>query len=281
MPSYENAENKLTAEREKHLDRMISIGIEAFEQAVKESDAISEPRVPLKGNLTNLGSRINARYKALYEKSEKPDEAALFAKKWLWIAARHSQLTWYGWIAEKLCADDEDTQCYAKTFEAGYADLGDAFSNHLAETKYGDAIKLQKPNWQWYDPLEAIALVWFCEADTLIASGDATGALEKIADAFSAIESSHGFFMWDEGAKCNEEDNASSVDKLPVSKLASLLAKKRHSENYALIEDAVSYWRKNVDPNLSAQQAASALLGVVPLSHKKLAEIVSAEKKKA
>ena len=62
---------------------------------------------------------------------------------------------------------------------------------------------------------------------------------------------------------------------------ASQMAKRRHAENYALANDAVKYWQENIDPKLSAQTAANELLRVVPLSHKKLAEIVSAAKKAA
>lgn len=61
---------------------------------------------------------------------------------------------------------------------------------------------------------------------------------------------------------------------------AQNLARLRHAENYALANDALKYWREKIDPNLSASKAANELIGVVPLSHKKLAELVSAEKKK-
>lgn len=59
---------------------------------------------------------------------------------------------------------------------------------------------------------------------------------------------------------------------------AVAMARLRHSENYALADDALAYWQEHIDPNLSAQKAATILTGVVPLSHKKLAEIVSEEK---
>lgn len=61
---------------------------------------------------------------------------------------------------------------------------------------------------------------------------------------------------------------------------ASVLGKLRHAENYALADEALKFWRENIDPNLSAAKAANELVRVVPLSHKKLAEVVSAEKKK-
>ena len=59
---------------------------------------------------------------------------------------------------------------------------------------------------------------------------------------------------------------------------AAAMAKIRHAENYQLADYALKYWRENIDPNLSAQKAATELTKVVSLSHKKLAEIVSAEK---
>ena len=64
-----------------------------------------------------------------------------------------------------------------------------------------------------------------------------------------------------------------------ISDAALKLAKMRHAENYALADDALKYWRENIDPHLSAAKAANDLVRVVPLSHKKLAEIISAAKK--
>jgi len=61
---------------------------------------------------------------------------------------------------------------------------------------------------------------------------------------------------------------------------AAMLAKRRHAENYSMIEAALSHWKENINPNVSAQKAANELVRIVPLSHKKLAEIISAEKKK-
>lgn len=63
---------------------------------------------------------------------------------------------------------------------------------------------------------------------------------------------------------------------------AAALAHLRHAETRQLKEFAIQFWRDNVDPNLSAQKAATALLqaNAVNLSHKKLAEVISAEKKK-
>lgn len=73
---------------------------------------------------------------------------------------------------------------------------------------------------------------------------------------------------------------ASWAQKKHGTNPATELAKKRHAENYALIGDAIKYWREKIDPNLSASKAANELVRVVPLSHKKLAEVIAAERKK-
>lgn len=60
---------------------------------------------------------------------------------------------------------------------------------------------------------------------------------------------------------------------------ASELARARHAENYALAQEAIKYWKQNIDPTLSNQKAATELTRVVPLSHKKLAELVGKAKR--
>lgn len=62
--------------------------------------------------------------------------------------------------------------------------------------------------------------------------------------------------------------------------VGSEMAFRRHAENRSMREEALEYWRKHIDSNLSAQKAATELLKVVPLSHKKLAEIIAAERRK-
>ena len=61
---------------------------------------------------------------------------------------------------------------------------------------------------------------------------------------------------------------------------AAMLAEKRHAENKVLIAEAVKYWKENIKPELSAAKAANELVQVFPLSHKKLSEVVAAERKK-
>ena len=64
-----------------------------------------------------------------------------------------------------------------------------------------------------------------------------------------------------------------------VSLFAAEMARKRHAENYSMIDEALNYWRANIDPSLSASKAANELVRVVPLSHKKLAAVISTAKK--
>jgi hypothetical protein len=65
-----------------------------------------------------------------------------------------------------------------------------------------------------------------------------------------------------------------------VQNSASNMAKLRHAEHYAMKNDALEYWRQNIDPELSAEKAADQLTGFVNLSHKVLAATISAEKKR-
>lgn len=65
-----------------------------------------------------------------------------------------------------------------------------------------------------------------------------------------------------------------------VSKFATALAERRHIENRQLAAYAIEYWEKSIDKKLSAQKAADLLISQVNLSHKKLADLVAAERKK-
>lgn len=98
----------------------------------------------------------------------------------------------------------------------------------------------------------------------------------RLEDAWVSLSSACMWLGFTVGA-CEAYDQKRSVDAFTA---ASVLGKLRHAENYALADEALKFWRENIDPNLSAAKAANELVRVVPLSHKKLAEIVSAEKKK-
>lgn len=69
------------------------------------------------------------------------------------------------------------------------------------------------------------------------------------------------------------------AQKISSSKASRSLAKRRHFETYQLRQEVVDYWNTNIDPKLSAQKAADLLITIFPLSHKKMAEYISYEKK--
>lgn len=118
------------------------------------------------------------------------------------------------------------------------------------------------------DILEAMAVIWFFEAASTPPNGGKS--MDVLFEAMDAAYLAHGEWMWNEAEALYE----GTINP------AAELAKKRHLESYALADYARQYWRENIDPALSAQRAATELTRVVPLSHKKLAEIVSSEKKK-
>lgn len=129
------------------------------------------------------------------------------------------------------------------------------------------------------DLLEANGLIWFFEAARLQEIG-AHSAMDVLLEASDALDLASGLFMWNEGHKIGKEEQAALEVHDHAIKAAATLAKKRHAENYAMVAQAVKYWRENINPDLSASKAANELVQVVPLSHKKLAEIISAEKRK-
>lgn len=61
---------------------------------------------------------------------------------------------------------------------------------------------------------------------------------------------------------------------------ASALANLRHAGDHKLKDEALKCYREKIDPSLSAQKAANILIGIVPISHKTLAQWVSNEKKR-
>lgn len=76
--------------------------------------------------------------------------------------------------------------------------------------------------------------------------------------------------------------NYAPYGKRRYGQAASDLAKKRHISTYAEREKVEEFWKEKIDPILSAQKAASKieLAGITELSHKKIAEIISALRRK-
>lgn len=181
---------------------------------------------------------------------------------------------------------DADTNNTTETIAALCTAQGYADSEGWAYTLYNCLSELDKPIEllsgtafkempRTAHILDAISVYWFFEASKTYAH-DSPRAIDLLFEAADAASLSNGMNMWDAA----QENIVEEVYANSHSKAASALAKKRHAENYALADDAVRYWRENIDPNLPASKAAEQLLRVVPLSYKKLAELIAAERKK-
>lgn len=70
------------------------------------------------------------------------------------------------------------------------------------------------------------------------------------------------------------------TEKHILSERASNAAFARHKETYELKNQAMDYWRSNIDHGLSNDKAAELLIKVVPLSHRKLSQYVAEAKRK-
>lgn len=275
---YQNAE-MLRAEQlierfsKKQLDRMREINREAFTQAVKEADARNwlEEITALKGSVNNLGKKIGNEYALICSFFDSVGELALSARKWLWIGVRESQLTWLGWIADGLVEDNATTRNYAAKFEDGHENgLVYAVYMKLSEIAYSDAIKQEGKFKDYSDPdlMYCIALVWFWEADALMGSGNVEGALDRIADAYSAIQLVRG----NQAGEYFTSQASSSA--------ARHAATARHTDTYELRSKIINYWRDNISADKSNEFAAELLQKEFPqVGHRTLARYVSEAKK--
>lgn len=115
-----------------------------------------------------------------------------------------------------------------------------------------------------------------------VVSGLAESEMVEPAEALNHLitAAEHLGMLREQATIRNLIDATDRLKSRSISNPAAELAKKRHAETYALAKEAIEHWRENIPADLSAQKAANELVKVVPLSHKKLAEYVSAEKKK-
>lgn len=162
----------------------------------------------------------------------------------------------------------------------------DGYADHegWAYTLYNELANIHKPTgllqgaaFDEFPPdaavLEAMAVIWFFEA-ALISPNDGK-SMDVLFEAIDAAYLAHGVRMWNESEELCKSENSQAAPNP-----AAEMAKMRHVENYALANYALKYWHEKIDPALSAEKAATELTRVVPLSHKKLAAIISAERKK-
>lgn len=269
MPEYQIVEDSKCQEDDS--GRMSEICEKALDRAFSETAEKSWPDVVLSSSLNNLGVNINSHYLRLYENFGSQNDKVQLANKIIWVTERASNLAWLGWIDEGFVLDNETTRRYAESYAAGYCnDKAFAISDNVALFNFQEIFKLDKK--LWYEPLGVIALIWFCEADELMGSGKVTEALDKLADAFSAMGQEQSFSMFDNGQKCSEDEKSLGARNAALK----LHAATTHVRRNAVID----YWRANIGADKSNEFAAELLQKQFPgISHRTLARYVSEAKK--
>lgn len=252
---------------------------EAYAQAVQEAEAINwlKNSTPLKTSPLNLGKKIGAQYACIYKELDNPDDVVRLAQKWLWIAARHNELTQLARKNGRLV--DDSNSATATNFTLGYFD-GFPFGTdvYYFDDHPRSANKTHDEKGQRCDMLNSIGLILFCEADAMIGSGNVADALDKIAEAFSAItEAIYMMELMNIEFKWEEEERHNAYSK---SRSARQSAMQRHAETYELRDKIITYWSENISTDQSNEFAAELLQKEFPeVAHRTLAKYVSEAKK--
>ncbi|MEO7344940.1 MAG: hypothetical protein ABIU85_08915 [Methylotenera sp.] len=266
-----NEENK--APSPKTRQQIIS---KALFQAFKEG----ETACPLtQSNLISesvpaLGAKIDYVYRVVYNRVSKekgdPENLARLAEKWFWIVNRHNELMRFGWINEGVDEDNDHTRGMAESIIKIYnKTLGYAFHEILDDMQYPYA---NRTGASAIDLLTGITLVWFCEAEALVKKGEISPVLDKLADAYGALELVKGNYVWDVREK---------LSKTEVTQSKSVAAKKGHAATTGIMyEEITAYWRANISAKLSNEKGAKELqkrfLGI---PHRTLVSYISKAKK--
>lgn len=269
----------------------------AHESALKKVGELNLPSViDLSGDVPLLGPKTKAR--VLKMKDDAHDRFGIHAQSFFAFALK---AYWYAcwdvayYFVESIKAGDMLDNDFTRMLstaegQAEYEGAAYTLYNKTAELSFENLTRGLAPDdlpsslMTDQNVLFAIAYYWFHEANCEMDRGNVSAAMDFLYEAFDALHLEQGIFMWNEGEKFAREEISSIEDGTKGSSsftaAAAQLAKRRHAENYALIEDAKKYWRENIDPSISAAKAANELVRIVPLSHKKLSEVIAAEKKK-
>ena len=258
--------------------RFLEIREESYKQAVEKVTLLSPPEIT--SNVMNLGSEIQKEYARIYSSLDEPANTSLNSIKWLRTQSVSYALTWQGWITEGLKPENDFAKKLLFELGAGNIDrLATIFYRHITIAEgFPDGGGYPEFSsgvgfFETYGQLDhyALALVWFCNADTLIKSGNIIAALDKIADAYLAITQGMGNAIWI--AKGKEEDAYNSH-------VARTKAQKRHLETYAKRDAVIAYWRENISPAQANEFAAELLQKNFPdIAHRTLVKYVAEAKK--
>ncbi len=119
------------------------------------------------------------------------------------------------------------------------------------------------------DLLDALGLYWLNQVNEKMRSTKQVD-FDLMIEAFDCFEISNGDYMFRCARECASDER---------SHLMKSAAQIRHKETYALKSEAIDYWKRNIDPNLSNDKAAEILTDVVPVSFRKLSEYVAEAKR--
>lgn len=254
-PDFESSEERRHWRDEKNHEILIA----NTKQAEIEAEKIDwlNNKTQLQDTLANLGSKISDEYDSTVMYSSVSDgivttgippdfhTEAMHAERLLWIAER----------AANICND------------SSFRSISEAFFNHLCFLS--DEGEKSIANFdKWYEPMRAISLVFFNQADALMQKSNVAEALDKVAEAFLA-KGYYAYMLWHEiGGK----------DKL--FQQARDKAKKRHAPTYELKNRIIAYWRSNISTDKSNEFAAELLQKEFPeVAHRTLAGYVAEAKK--
>lgn len=174
--------------------------IAAIKQAEIEAEQIDweNNKTSLKEALSNLGGNIAEEYYNLAVKvtvsngiitTDIPSDIhtkAMFSEKLLWIAERQAAI-------------------FGESFTSGFANASGAFFNYLSILSNDGDTPIANFD-KWYQPMWAISLVFFNQADALMQKSNVAETLDKVAEAFLA-NGYHDYMLWHEIG--GEDDYAS------------------------------------------------------------------------
>jgi hypothetical protein len=148
-----------------------------------------------------------------------------------------------------------------------------AMDDFLRNANAGDVPPHHSVSERDFAPVDSGLVAIFLNLGMFHRISDPREALETLATISWGLGAMEVFGRIKNGMPVNGSINLAKLH-------ASAMARLSHAEDYALVEEAVKYWREKIDPGMSAAKAANELVSIVPLSHKKLAAVVSKEKKK-
>lgn len=125
------------------------------------------------------------------------------------------------------------------------------------------------------DALTCMAVYWLNAASSEMTHGHVESACDLMHEAYDAITLEQGLSMWDEAwnmaIEHDREDLASKV-RSDLARKAGLAA---HAESHALKAEVREFWKNNISPLMSNDDAASILMRQFPLTFRTLSRYVS------